>query len=498
MAGLPVADKFTTTKMKQVPLSRKLTIGISYLLSSAIVTVALNVILVGFVARALGVENFGLYSAIISFVGLFQFLSDFGLNRTLLKFGSTSISNAQFSFGNALLLKTILIIPTFILVAFFGYVAGYRNNQILILGLFTLTMVLESYGIVFSSVRRILGDFKLVSFFRVVRAIINLVVIIIALSMNNSVLYLAFAGVVLNFIIFIISLTNSILLLRPKLKLELMKDFVKDSVIFGLSDFFISIYGKVSIVLLSFFSDLHSVGIFSAALKSTQVANLFPNQVRTALLPTMYRILENQKKTEDQKRVFKIIFKYMAIFATPIVISVFVFSDPIIGLIFGKKYSLSIPLVKLFSLFIYFRFIQTPFNLFYIAMHKHKEMLYFRAIFSFLNVVFNFALIPRYLAYGACVSTILCEGLLLITLAILGTKQLIWNLKDVFFMALKPAIAGLISLSLVYGFLISKVNLFLQIFFLLLIYFLFLFIVKTFSKDDKELFVKIFLKKDIL
>ena len=118
MAGLPVADKFTTTKMKQVPLSRKLTIGISYLLSSAIVTVALNVILVGFVARALGVENFGLYSAIISFVGLFQFLSDFGLNRTLLKFGSTSISNAQFSFGNALLLKTILIIPTFILVAY--------------------------------------------------------------------------------------------------------------------------------------------------------------------------------------------------------------------------------------------------------------------------------------------------------------------------------------------------------------------------------------------
>ena len=92
---------------KKEPLSRKLTFGIFYLLSSSVVAVLLNVALVGFVARSLGVENFGLYSTIISFVGLFQFLSDFGLNRTLLKFGSTNITNAQFSFGNALFLKTL-------------------------------------------------------------------------------------------------------------------------------------------------------------------------------------------------------------------------------------------------------------------------------------------------------------------------------------------------------------------------------------------------------
>ncbi len=191
--------------MKKEPLARKLTFGICYLLSSTLTTIALNVVLVGFVARALGVENFGLYSTIISFVGLFQFLSDFGLNRTLLKFGSTSITNAQFSFGNALFLKTILVIPTFVLVTFFGYLTGYRNNEILIFELFTLTMVLESYGMVFSSIRRILGDFKLVSFFRVLKTIINLVIVIVALSINNSVLYLAFASVLLNVIIFFIS-----------------------------------------------------------------------------------------------------------------------------------------------------------------------------------------------------------------------------------------------------------------------------------------------------
>lgn len=483
--------------MKQNPLSRKLTFGIFYLLSSAVTTVALNVVLVGFIARTLGVENFGLYSTIISFVGLFQFLSDFGLNRTLLKFGSTNITNAQFSFGNALFLKTILVIPTFALVTFFGYLAGYRNDEILIFELFTLTMVLESYGMVFSSIRRILGDFKLVSFFRVLKAIINLLIVIVALSINNSVLYLAFASVLLNVIIFFISLVNSVLLLKPKLKLELMKDFFKDSTIFSFSDFFVGIYAKISTVLLSFFSSLHSVGIFSAAIKFTNVANLFPNQVRFALLPTIYRILENDKvkESKDQKRVFKIIFKYMIIFATPFVISIFLFSDSIIRLIFGIKYDLSIPLVNLFSLFIYFRFIQAPFNLFYIAMNKHKNMVVFQAITSVVNLILNLMLIPKYSAFGASIATVVSEGLLLIIIVTSGTKYLVWNLKDIFLAMYKPLTAGLISLVFIYSLLIGKVNLFFQMFFLLLAYFLFLFAIKTFNKDDKELFVKIFNKK---
>ncbi len=486
--------------MAKEPLSRKLTFGIFYLLSSTIATVGLNVLLVGFVARKLGVENFGFYSAIISFVGLFQFLSDLGLNRTLLKFGSTNILNAQFGFGNALFLKTIFIIPTFILVTLLGYIAGYKSNEIIIVELFTLTMVLDSFGTVFSSIRRILGDFKLVSFFRVFKTVINLIVVVIALSVNNSVLYLAIASVILNAITFIISLINSVLLLKPRLKLELMKEFFKDSAIFSLSDFFVGIYAKISTVLLSFFTNFHMVGIFSAAIKFTNIANLFPNQIRFALLPTMYRILENKKHEEsgDQKRIFKIIFKYTVILATPFVILIFLFSDPIIHLIFGKKYELSIPFVKLFSLFIYFRFIQSPFKLFYVAMHKNKEMVYFQAIASFVDLILNLILIPGYKAFGATMATIFSEGLFLIIIMLSGLQYSIWKLKDAVSIIFKPTVAGAISMFIAYAFLINKVNLFFQIFVVLLMYLLILFVARTFNRQDKEFLTKIFLKKNAL
>ena len=79
----------------------------------------------------------------------------------------------------------------------------------------------------------------------------------------------------------------------------------------------------------------------------------------------------------------------MALFATPVAISIYFFSDSIIHLIFGEKYNLSIPLVKLFSFFIYLRFIETPFTLFYIGLHKHKKMVWFQGATSLLNLILN-------------------------------------------------------------------------------------------------------------
>ena len=488
--------------MTKEPLSRKLTRGIFYLFFSSLVQLGLNVVTIGFVARALGVENFGLYSTILSFVQLFEFLTDFGLNRTLLKFGSTDLTKAQISLGNALFIKSVLVVPTLALLTLVGFLSGYRNEEIIILELFAIGLIFDSYGTIFSSIRRILGNFKLISFFRILKTAINLLIIIIALSVKNSVLSLAFANAILNLIIFIVSLINTLLLLKPKLKLSLIKDFFKDSIIFSLSDFFLNIYSRISIVLLSFFNNLHSVGIFSAAIRFTRIANLFPTQVRFALLPTLYRIFEDtEQKTEgkDQKtkRVFLIILKYMTIFATPFVIFIYFFSGQIVHLIFGSKYDSSMPLVQLFSLFIYLRFIETPFGLFYIAMNKHKKMVYFQGFTSILNIILNLILIPLYSTYGACAATLISEIFFVFLVIYMGRKYLIWRLANVLQILSKPTIAGLISVVLTI-LLLKNINIVLQMLFLLLCYLVILVVSKVFDKGDKELFLKIFSKNAII
>ena len=479
---------------KTESLHRKLTFGISYLLSSSIASILINAITVGFIARKLGVENFGLYSAILSFVQLFQFLSDFGLNKTLLRFGSTDIAKAQTSFGNALFVKSILILPTLFLLTVLGLIAGYRDEKLIVLELFAVSLILDSYATIFTSVRRILGSFKLISFFRVFRTIANLIIIVIALSYNNSVLSLATANTALSIVTFIVSLLNTLLLLKPKIKLELIKDFFKDSIIFSLSDFFLNLYSRIGTVLLSFFNELHSVGIYSAAAKFTRIANLVPTQVQFALLPTMYRILD-ENNVNKPKKVFTILLKYMAIFATPLAISIYFFSESFIHLIFGQKYDLAIPLVKLFSLFIYLRFIETPFNLFYIGLKKHKNMVIFQGITSVLNIVLNLVLIPLYSAYGACFATLISETTYTVMIIFTGRKYSLWKSMEILKILLKTIFATYLSLILV-NTLLFKANLFIQQFVMITSYFLLLFLVKAFNKEDKELFLKIFVAKE--
>lgn len=480
--------------MSKEPLSRKLSHGIFFLLSSSLVSIGLNAVAIGFIARKLTIEDFGLFSAVASFVGLFEFLCDFGLNKTLLKFGSTDIEKTKVSFGNALLVKSILIIPTLFLVWSIGYITGYRGETLNIILIFTLSIIFDSFGAVFSSIRRILGSFKLISFFRVIKALIYLIIAYFALSYNNSVLSLVIATLLLSFISFLISLINSILLLKPKLKLSLIKDFFKDSLIFSFSDFFLNIYSKISTVLLSFFANLHAVGIFSAAIKFTRIANIIPGQVKFALLPTIYRILEDKENIKDgRKRVFNIIFKYMVVLATPSAILIYFFSAQIIHLIFGKKYDLSIPLVQLFSLFIYLRFIITPFTLFFIGLHKHKNMVYCQAATAILNIILNIFLIPKYSSQGACYSTIISEAFFVIILITIGRKYLIWGVFDTIKAFFKPTLSGAISLFLTAYFL-DHINIFIRMIFLIFAYFLCLFLLKTFNKSDKELFKKIFIK----
>lgn len=480
---------------RKEPLSRKLIFAVFYLLSSSFCSLLLNAVTVGFVARTLGVKNFGLYSAIFSFVQLFQFISDLGINKTLLKFGSKDLDKAEVSFGNALFVKSILIVPTISLMCLFGFFSGYRGERLLILLFLAISLIFDSYATIFSSIRRIFGNFKLISFFRVLRTAINLGIIFIVLSIKNSVFSLALGTMLLSIVVFSVSLFNTISILRPRLDLKLIKEFFEDSLTFSFGDFFSNIYSRISIVFLSFQGDLHPVGIFSAAVKFTRIANLLPAQIKFVFLPTMYRILEEVKKADENqtkaRRIFKIMLRYMVIFATPAAFFIYFFSDKIIHLIFGNKYNLAIPIVQLFSLFIYLRFVETPFKIYFLGLNKHKILVTLQGLASLANVILCLVLIPAFSMYGAYYSIMISEILFALVLIFIGRKYSIWRLKNITITFLKPVLAGTGSLLLML-FLLGKLEVCIQLLFFLLFYVLFLLLIKAFNKEDKELFIKIF------
>ena len=125
-------------------------------------------------------------------------------------------------------------------------------------------------------------------------------------------------------------------------------------------------------------------------------------------------------------------------------------------------------------------------------MHKHKNMVYFQGFTSFLNIVLNLILIPIYSLYGACYSSLISETFFALSLIIVGSKYLIWHFKDVFSMLVKPTLSGFASILLTI-ILLNKTNIFIQVLFLIICYFVLLFAIKTFNKKIRSCFLR-FLK----
>ncbi|MBI1858692.1 MAG: flippase [Candidatus Melainabacteria bacterium] len=505
---------------KKQSLSKKLFFGIIYLFSSSIITIGIKVVTIAYIARRLGVEQFGLYSALIAFIGLFQFISDFGLNKTLLKYGSKNLHQASISFGNALFAKSILILPLLICVGISGYFAGYNNDTYLSLMLFATSMIFDSYAHVFSSIRRITGSFKLISFFRIVKTLVTLAVYVYVLYVYNSVFVLALATLLLTMFMFVVSLINTVMLLKPRLKLSILKDFFQDSILFSLNDLFINIYARIGIVILSFFNELFVVGVYSAALRFTKIAILLPRQIRFAMLPTMYRLLDDKSSIEEKiepidpevddvaissealiegdlkksKKVFNLMLKYMSFFSTPVAILIFYFSESIIHLIFGSKYDSSIPFVQLFTVFIFFRFIETPFGLYYLGLNRHKDLIILQGIASAINILLCFLLIPSLAGFGAAMSTNISEIIFVVLVLFFGIQFKIWDVVGSLSRICLPFIVGLVSLFITVK-TCGSVNIIVQLFVFALSYLCLLIVSRQFGKEDTRFFKKVFLKK---
>lgn len=477
-------------------LSKKLAFGVAYLFSGTAFTLFLNIVTVSVITRKLGVESFGFYSAVTAFVGLFQFLCSLGVNRLLLKEGVKSLDRAGVAFGNAVVLKLILAIPFVCLTLLCGYIFNYRDDKFLILFYFSLVTVFDSFSSIFVNIRRIFGHFQLISFARAFRALINLVVTFYALKINCSVVSIGLSSLIVSIISFSFSLLNSFYLIKPSFNPSQLVEVVKDSIVYAFNDFFSQSFQRVSVFCLSLFSSLHVVGVFGAAVKFINFPRIFANQVRIAVLPSIFRIIEEEKNDSIEinrpRRVFNTLFRGMLIAGVMASVFIFLFAAPIINLVFGQQYESSIPLVRILSLFIFFRFLLTPFEIYYLGAHEHTRMVLYQGGSNVFLILSCLLLIPLFGVYGVCGSIIFTELVYLVWLVIKGYSLNLWESKKIFTSILISSFCGLISVGIILAF---PLNYILQLVLFLAVFFVLLLLTKQLTTQDINLVKKIFLHK---
>ncbi len=379
-----------------------------YLFVSGMISKALFLIQVIFIARYLGTAGFGKYAFVFSFGSLFFILSNPGLVDLTTREISRNKSKTGKYLGNLLFIELCLcLIASLLMIVIINLINVSRELRI---GIYLICFIfsIDSLVWVFYSAFRAYEKMLYEAITLLIHNIIIVGLVIYFLIRGYGFIWLIFAFVIGKTIGLVITTYFGYKLFpKPvfKIDLKLWKYLMIKSIPFLVTFFFSSIIYRIDLVMLQFFKGEAIVGLYGAA--DTIIRNLiiFPLAFIVSMYPSLSKyFIKNKEKLYD---LYKKSFLYLFLFSLFIVIGCFIFGKFVILLMFGKEFIDSVLILKLISIGGFFLFLNMI-NVYYLnAINKpliNVKIFVFGAV---INIILNLILIPMYSYTGAAISSII-------------------------------------------------------------------------------------------
>jgi len=188
------------------------------------------------------------------------------------------------------------------------------------------------------------------------------------------------------------------------LSVERLISLLKDSFPLMLSGIAIIIYMRIDQIMLGSMLTDKEVGIYSAALRISEVWYILPMVITSSLFPGIVLLKEKDSKLY-MNRVQSLLW-VMCLLSVTAVVFVTCFGSYIINIIFGVEYTESAAILKIHILGGVFVAIGVVGNSWYMAENLQKMILSRTVVGSTINVVLNFILIPKYGGIGSAAATV--------------------------------------------------------------------------------------------
>ncbi|PIR76622.1 MAG: hypothetical protein COU32_00970 [Candidatus Magasanikbacteria bacterium CG10_big_fil_rev_8_21_14_0_10_42_10] len=357
-------------------------------------------------------KGMGQYSFITTFTTFWFILSDFGISSYLYREwskGNVLIEKIQEDFNVVLTLKLLMAACVFLP---FVVINWFINSEILwplilYYAFIVLSMFISHADIYLHSI----NNFK----FSAIRELLEKTIVIIV----GGIALLFLKNVISIFIAMIVAQIVSLLYyfkgrfpFRPRYAVNLvrMKFLIRKGLPFVLFAVFISIYGRIDMVMLRYMKNFETVGWYGAGYKAYEIANIFPGVLfLPAIFPVLSRIY-NEKNRETYKNFFNRAIRIL--FSTSILLSIFfVFLAPyLISFLFPTSFAPSVLAMRIIILVLTISSLSVLFANTIIIQNKEMLSLKIVVISTIINVVLNLILIPRYSLYGAATATVIAEA----------------------------------------------------------------------------------------
>ncbi|MGV7121199.1 oligosaccharide flippase family protein [Sphingopyxis sp. 550A] len=182
---------------------------------------------------------------------------------------------------------------------------------------------------------------------------------------------------------------------------------------FGAAGVFHLIYFQSNIILLKYIRGDEAAGVYNVAFVVMSAVYLFPSVIYQKFLLPKIHIWANHNQ-ERFVEAYKKGRAFMLLTGIAAMIFVSILSPFIISTLFGQKYEDAHVILSILSIAIPIRFVATSVGSLLVSGRNMANKSYIMGTVALLNLGANILLIPRYGLYGAAISTILCELVLLV------------------------------------------------------------------------------------
>jgi O-antigen/teichoic acid export membrane protein len=360
-----------------------------------------------YVARYLAAEGFGVLSFAMAFTAIFGVLTDIGLQTLMIREITRDKSLAAKYLSNIAVLKVVLGIITFGLIALTAQLAHYPAETVRVIYLIGLSVVLGAFSTMFYGLFRAHERMEFEALGGVLGGGLALAGAFWGISHDFSVVGFALIYFVVSVITlgycFVVSAWKFTL---PKVEVDLdfWRQMFKQAWPFALSGVFLTIYLWMDSVMLSAMKGNEAVGWYNAAYRLILILAFVPTAYFGAVFPIMSRFHITSK--EFLRFIHGRSLKYMLILGVPIGVGTMLLANKIILSIFGLEYHPSVIVLQILIWATVFSFISGVFTNLFQSVNRQMVIAWVAGSAVVLKVVLNVALIPGHSYAGASIATL--------------------------------------------------------------------------------------------
>jgi len=373
------------------------------------ITKIIRVVIIIYIARTLGTEDYGIFTYAMSLVAIFSIFSDIGLTSILTRELIKRTEEKKEYLSTALVVKLGFLIGTIILIAIFTPLITKFEAAKPLLIIMAITIAFESLQGFFYAITRSQNKMEVEAGISIITEILTTIVVLGIFFKYPSVKALAIAYMIGNTLGLIITLTflrENLVGIFKYFKKQLVGPIIMASWPFAVMGFFGIFMTNIDSVIIGIYTSPHILGLYASAQKPISLLHILPNFLAAGLFP----IINKFSRDREEKKLSAVVEKSALaslLIALPIVVGGIIIAEPLISVTFGNQFigavfTLQILLVSLLIVF--------PGSMLAdLILAENKQKVFIKSSFlgAATNVILDIILIPIYGITGSAVATVI-------------------------------------------------------------------------------------------